>query len=85
MTFVQTLPRLGLKSVEIIGKHLEAARAHRDSLPLSFDHKQFEREATLAVNLAMAGLDPKPANIRACPRYPRLKCLTRGSRSRVER
>jgi hypothetical protein len=59
MTFVQpltreqrdTLPRLGLKSVEIIGKRLEAAGAHRDSLPSSFDYKQFEREAALAVSL----------------------------------
>ena len=31
------------------------------------------------MNLAMADLNQKPANIPVYPRYPRLKCLIRGS------
>ena len=59
MTFVQRLtpeqreqlPRLGPKGVQITGKRLEAARTHRDSLPPSFDFRQFERDAAVVVSL----------------------------------
>lgn len=59
MTFVQPLtreqrnqlPRLRPKAVEITGKRLAAAGLHRDSLPPSFDYRQFERDASVVVNL----------------------------------
>jgi hypothetical protein len=47
----EQLPRLGPKGVQITGKRLEAARIHRDSLPPSFDFRQFERDAAVVISL----------------------------------
>jgi len=43
--------KLGPKTVQLIGKRLEAARQHRDALPPAFHFEQFEQQAGALLNL----------------------------------